>query len=304
MRFRWPFSSMAPVWLYLAVIMVMSAVPMAHAQASMARVTSEALTFINHKFVPSCSGNICSRNEVLSISGGKLSLAEDYEEDRNGTPENSHYVATVDANGVNLDSLKVSRGVDTDQIEIDCKGKNQCVSSIETSAKKGTQTFSKDHLYIGDFSHKDTNEVGSYLKRLLAVQQGGHISAVEHEPTEQEALAFLQAHIASTFEMPNGITALHRGLTVQGDELIEAEELLQYGSRPDHLIVRVNLKDLDDLVVSDNSEILMTCGVVGERRANCFSADTGQSSSDLVIAGVSNPKQSASMLRRLIMLHK
>jgi hypothetical protein len=273
---------------------------------------SQTLRFINDRFVASnCTSNafhICTRNENLSIVEGKLVMAQDFEEIHpDGTVEYSHETTTALVSDLDSDSLKVSdydfEGA-SDQIHIGCKGKSECVSAVETSSQKALKSFKKDLFHIGDFARKDANEVESCLRRLLELQQGKPISAAEREPTEEEAAAFIRTHYAPTAEL-KGITALHRTLTVQRDELVETEDLLQYGSQPGHLVVRVNLKDLDDKVmVTEDSRIGLSCGISGEHIANCFSANTGQSSPDLVIDGVSNPEEFAKMLKRLIVLHK
>jgi hypothetical protein len=106
-------------------------------------------------------------------------------------------------------------------------------------------------------------------------------------------VAYLKSHYAPTFQMQDGITAYHRSLRVDGGELIETMDLMQYGSRGGHLVVRVNLADLDELMVSDDTEVGVVCKTSSmEGMPSCFSANTGQSSADHVYLGVRNQENS------------
>jgi hypothetical protein len=277
---------------------------------------SQALAFINRSFVASdCTlryGNTsttCSRNGVFSIAGDKLVMAEDYEDHySNGSVKKSHVTDTVAIADLDVDSLKVTDNDfpgGTDAIFISCKNGSKCTSAIQTSDNESPEQFSHDRLTVGKFSRKDANDVRSYLNRLLTLQQGKSPLAIEHEPTEDEAVAFLEAHATPSLAMRDGITAIHRTITVEGDDLVESMDLVKYGIRPESLEVRANLNDLDELIVTDNSGIGIMCRVSAEGDLpNCFHGSTGQSSSNHVIMGVSNRKEFARMLKRLIVLHQ
>jgi hypothetical protein len=277
---------------------------------------SQALAFINRSIVASdcvlrngSTWTICSRNGALSIVGNKLVMNQDFEEDyANGSVKNSHETTTVAISDLNADTLKV---VDndfegaTDEIHIDCKSGNKCESSIETSSNEGPKNFSGNRFILSNFSRKDVNEVASYFRRLLALQQGGSATAIERDPTEEEAVAFIETHVARTVNMRQGITLVHRRITVEGNELVETQDLLQYGRPAGYLAVRVNLKDLDELIVSDDSGVGLVCKPSSEGTAqNCFQASTGQSSMDHNLMGVSNHEEFIKMLKRLIVLHQ
>jgi hypothetical protein len=276
---------------------------------------SRALAFINRSFVASdctlrygATQSLCSRNGVLSMAGEKLVMAEDYEDHySDGSVKKSHVTDTVAIADLDVDSLKVTDNDfpgGTDAIFINCKNRSKCTSAIQTSDNKSPEQFSHDRLTVGNFSRKDANDVRSYLKRLLTLQQGESPSAIAHEPTEDEALAYMQAHFAPRLAMDGGIAATHRSLTVEGDDLVESMDLVKYGTRPERLEVRVNLKDLDEpLEVSIDRGVGLMCNSSDERSlTNCFVASTGQSSSNLVIMGVSNRKDFARMLKRLIVI--
>ena len=276
---------------------------------------TQALEFINRSFVASdCtiryggSWTICSRNGVLSVAGDKLVIAQDFEDHyANGTVKNSHETESVAIADLDADSLKVQdndfEGA-TDDIKVSCQGGKKCTSAVETSSE-GPKQFSHDQLTVGNFSRKDVNEVASYLKQLLALQQGKTASAIEREPSEEEAVAYLRSHFAPTTDVGAGITAFHRSLQLEDDELVETQELVQYGSRPGLLVVRVNLRQLDELMVSDESGIGLVCKATSEGRLpSCFYASTGQTSADRVLMGVSNKAEFMKMLKRLIVLHQ
>lgn len=277
---------------------------------------SESLAFINGRFVASnCTTTltatwaICTRNEVLSIDGDKLIMTQDFEETKtNGTSDYSRQTQTVAVADLDFDSLIVHdydyEGA-TDRVEVGCKNKKRCVSSVTVPNGGGqARQYSNDSMSVGDFSRKDANEVGGYVKRLLALQQGKSVSPVEHQPTEEETVSFMNAHLVPSVEVGAGITAFHRSLTVEGDELIEAEDVVQDGS-PGHLVVSVDLKNLDETMVAEDSRIGLVCRASsGSVLPNCFSANTGQSSPDHVILGISNSKEFEKMLKRLIVLHQ
>jgi Tfp pilus assembly protein PilF len=272
---------------------------------------AQALAFINQRFVAHCSHvfgstySICSHNDVLSIVAGKVVMDADFEETHtNGTVEYSHETDTVSVVDLDLDSLVVvdNNLVGTSgAVHVDCKSKKKCVS-VDYGQSKSS---SRDQLIISNFYLRDVREVGGYLKRVLELQQGSRISAIEHEPTEEEALSFIKAHLAPAGEAGGGFTYAHRDLTVQGDELVEVEDVMQYGKQPGHLVVRGNLNDMNELVFARGSEIVLSCSTSNEGRLiNCFSANTGQSLPIHVIMGVSNPSEFVKMLKRLIILHK
>jgi hypothetical protein len=276
---------------------------------------SQALAFINRSFVASdctlrygATQSLCSRNGVLSVAGDNLVMSQDYEDHySNGSVKKSHATDKVAIADLDVDSLKVTDNDfpgGTDAIFINCKNGSKCTLAIQTSDNKSPEQFSHDRLTVGKFSRKDASEVGSYLKRLLTLQQGKSPSAIEHEPTEDEAVAFLEAHAAPSLAMRDGITAIHRSLTVEDDDLVESMDLVKYGIRPERLEVRANLKDLDELIVSDDSGVALVCRPASEGLPNCFHGSTGQSSSNHVIMGVSNRKEFTRMLKRLIVLHQ
>jgi hypothetical protein len=278
---------------------------------------SQALAFVNRSFVASdctlrygATQSLCSRNGVLSIAGDKLVMAEEYEDHySDGSVQKSHQTDTAAIADLDVDSLRVEDNDfegGTDAIFINCKNGRKCTSAIQTSDNKSSEQFSHDRLTVGKFSRKDANDVRSYLKRLLTLQQGKSLSAIEHEPTEEEALAYMQAHFAPSLAMDGGIAAIHRSLTVEGDDLVESQDLVKYGTRPERLEVRINLKDLSDpREWPVDRGVGLMCNSADELSLkNCFVASTGQSSSTFVIMGVSNRKEFARMLKRLIVLHQ
>lgn len=276
---------------------------------------SQALAFINDRFVATnctlengSTWTICSRNGKLSVSGDKLVMSEDFEEDySDGRVKRSHEDQMVSTADLDLETLEVSdwgAGVGTGEIHLTCKNGLKCVETVETGGENTGKP--SDRLSIGDFARKDVDDVGNYLKRLVAVQQGATTPATTHEPTEEEALSFVRTHVARTVDFGNGITGFNRSITLDGDDLVESEDLTRYGSSPERLVVSVNLKDVDDTVIlGDNGEIGLVCRVVSSGvMPNCFVANTGQSSSNHVIQGVSNGGETVKMLRRIIILHQ
>jgi hypothetical protein len=282
------------------------------------QATDDALTFINSRFVASnCTRTVgaeqlCSRNMALSVVNGKLTMDEDFDDHHsNGSVEKSHFTDTVAIADLNVNSMSVVENVeDTDTIFIDCKKGSKCTSATQNSGNGSPQRFSHDRLTVSYFPRKDIKEIEGNLKRFLEAQQGKTLSAIEHDPTEGEALAFLQAHFAPSLATDDGITAIHRRLTIVNDDLIVSQDGVKYGMQPERLVVTVNLKDLDDLDVlplagDGFTGVSLACKVSSdEKEKNCFLGSTGQSSPRLILMGVSNRVQFARMLKRLIVLHE
>jgi hypothetical protein len=69
---------------------------------------------------------------------------------------------------------------------------------------------------------------------------------------------------------------VYRGLTVQDDELVDAQDLLRYGRPVGNFVVTANLQDLDQLILADASSVTgvgLACRVFREGYwPNCFHA--------------------------------
>jgi hypothetical protein len=284
--------------------------------AKLMEEASQALKYINEEFVSSdctllygSTWTICTRSENLSVVGDKLVMSQDFEQHRLNAPTTySHESQTASLKDLDSDSLHLQddsfEGA-TDRMRLDCKNTTQCVSSEESGASGDESPVrrSQSSIGIGDFSRKDGKEVESYLRRLLAFQQGDPLPPIVREPTEEMAESFIADHYAPSLQMGDGITASNRTLRVQGDTLVETADLTQYG-RPGLLVVTVNLKDLDDLMAVSGREVGLMCKAPSQTHPkNCFSASTGQSSSDRSLKGVSDGEGFLKMLKRLTVLH-
>jgi hypothetical protein len=266
-----------------------------------------ALTYINQHFIPSPGDNLSTWVDQIALSADAVSgdrLVHTYNGEQRtaqGEPltpfhdETATRIADLDINSIST-NIAMAEGF----VFIGCKEKASCVSWNEDGKVNKSESIT-----LGSFAGGYVEEVAGNLKRILQLEQGEAASEIKHQPTEEEILAFIQAHIERAAYLGGGITISNRSLSVEGDELIETGDIFKNGERPGHLGIRANLKALHGSVLVDGSDLGLTCEASSTGNpVNCITDDAGDASWNTMIRSVSNGQEVAKMLERLILLHR
>jgi hypothetical protein len=267
----------------------------------------ESLAYLNDHFIQEnvftdTDSPVISWNNRLEISTAnpperRLVLSADYRERlEDGRQQNSHGVESVRIADLDAASLDTIHGPDRVTLTIGCTGSINCIANSD-NGKVGVQ-FTMD---IGPFPIKADKEVAAYLKRVILLSQGKPAPPVTRQATEEEALAFIKAHLASTYHVGGNITAVNRSVSVVGDNLIETEPLTAADGETGYFVVTWPLKELeasDVMPMPYGTEVSIACNCL----VPCIRTNRGNLEAG-TMHGVSNSQEVAQMLKRVIRLH-